>query len=132
MLAKWYHDTFAAHFLHYVSRSGRSCRRRIPRDWTKRWPVVLQKRLDLTNLNTVAQQLRQFAIDFSEGRSSRFVRGPQCLPWPEPERKDTAVRVANSPNEPGATAPSGLPKPLAETPLEAAQISEVGTTENPS
>jgi hypothetical protein len=131
-LAKWYRDTFANNFLRYVNGKGRKCIRRIPRDWSKRWSVVLQKRLDLTDFNTVAQQLNQSSEDFFKGRSDRFVRGPQCLPWPKPERKDTAVHIADTTNEPGATAPSGLPKPLVEAPPEAAQTSEVSTTENPS
>ena len=133
-LAKWYRDTFANNFMRYVSKTRRRCTRRIPKDWSKRWSVVLQKRLDLTDFNTVAQQLNQFADDFHKGRSDRFVRGPQCLPWPKPERKEnkTTVHIADTTNEPGATAPSGLPNPLVQAPLEAAQISEVGTTENPS
>jgi hypothetical protein len=72
--------------------------------------------------------------NFGEKKSDRFVRGPQCLPWPKPERKEnkTTVHIADTTNEPGATAPSGLPKPLVEAPPEAAHISEVSTTENPS
>ncbi len=134
ILAQGYHDIFAKNFMHYVSKTGKRCTRHIPRDWRKRWSVVLQKRLDLTDFNTVRQQILQFAEAFDQKKSDRFVRGPQCLPWPKPERKEdpTTVHVADSLNEPGATPPSGLPKPLVEAPPEAAQISEVSTTENPS
>lgn len=131
-LAKWYRDTFANHFLRYVSKTGKRCTRRIPKDWSKRWSVVLQKRLDLTDFHTVMQQLIQFAQAFAEKKSDRFVRGPQCLPWPKPERKDTAVRVAESTNEPSATPAPSSPQPLLAEPPEAAQMSEVSTTENPS
>ena len=132
MLAKWYRDTFANACMRYVNSKGRKCIRRIPKDWSKRWSVVLQKRLDLTDFNTVAQQLNRAADDFLKGRSDRFVRGPQCLPWPKLERKEnkTTVHIADTTNEPGETTPSGLPK--VEAPPEAAQTSEVSTTENPS
>jgi hypothetical protein len=129
-LAKWYRDIFANYCMRYVNGKGRECTRRIPKDWSKRWSVVLQKRLDLTDFNTVAQQLNQSYADFLNGRSDRFVRGPQCLPWLKPARKETAVRVVDSTNEPSATALSGLPK--VDAPPEGAQISEVGTTEKPS
>jgi hypothetical protein len=111
-LARWYRDTFARYFLHYSNGRGRKCKRRIPRDWNRRWSVLLQKRLDLTDFNTVAQQLRRFAKEAFEGRSDRFVRGPQCLPWPKPEREDTAVCVVDSPKPPGATPVSGSPQSL--------------------
>jgi hypothetical protein len=132
MLAKWYRDTFANYCMRYVNGKGRKCTRRIPKDWSKRWSVVLQKRLDLTDFNTVAQQLNRSAEDFLQGRSDRFVRGPQCLPWPKPERKEnnTTVHIADTTNEPGATPASGSSKPLVEAPPEGAQISEVSTTES--
>jgi hypothetical protein len=86
--------------------------------------VVLQKRLDLTSFDTVMQQLLRFAQDFSEGRSDRFVRGPQCLPWPKSEQNEnqTTVRIADSTNEPHATPASGSPNSLVETQPEVAQI----------
>jgi hypothetical protein len=123
-LAKAYHDIFAKNFMRYVNRTGRKCTRRIPKDWSKRWSVVLQKRLDLTDFNTVRQQLLQFAQAFAEKKSDRFVRGPQCLPWPKPERKEnhTTVRLADPTDEPGATPASGSPEPLVEASPEGAQV----------
>src|ERR1039457_3494380 len=45
IIAKWYHDFFANRCMRYVNRNGRKCSRRIPRDWNKRWSVVIQKRI---------------------------------------------------------------------------------------
>jgi hypothetical protein len=134
ILAQGYHDIFAQYFMRYVNIKGRRCTRRIPRDWSNRWSVVLQRRLDLTDFNTVRQQILQFAQDFREGRSNRFVRGPQCLPWPKPERKEKppTVSIADTTNEPSATLAPDLPKPLVEAPPETGQTSEVSTTESPS
>ena len=134
ILAQGYHDIFAQNFMSYVSKTGRRCTRPIPRDWRKRWSVVLQKRLDLTDFNTVRRQILQFAEDFAHRKSDRFVRGPQCLPWPKAERKENkmTVQLPDTTNEPSATAPSGLPKPLVEASPEAAQISEVSTAGNRS
>jgi hypothetical protein len=121
-LAKWYHDTFVRYFMRYKNKSGRRCTRRIPRDWSKRWSVVLQKRLDLTDFDTVMRQLLQFAQDFGEEKSDRFVRGPQCLLWPKPEQKEnqTTVRIAVS-TDGHATPPSGSPSPSLETQPEVVQ-----------
>jgi len=124
-LAKWYHDTFDKYFMHYVNRKGRRCTRRIPRDWSRRWSVVLQKRLDLTDFATVAQQLTRSFEAAREKRSDRFVRGPQCLPWTTPDSKEnkTGVRVAGPANELEASPDSGSPKPLIEaTAAEAAHL----------
>jgi len=104
-LAKWYHDTFISNFMRYVNKSGRKCTRRIPRDWSKRWSMVIQKRIDLTDYNTVAQHIQRSAEECYEKKSDRFVRGPQCLLWPKPEKKEvrTTVRIADSKDEPHAT-----------------------------
>ena len=119
--------------MRYVNRKGRKCIRRIPKDWNRRWSVVLQKRLDLTDFNAVAQQLNRSVDDFLKGKSDRFVRGPQCLPWPKPERKGnkTTLHTEDTTNEPGATDPSDLPKPLVEAQPEVLRFEE-STTENPS
>jgi hypothetical protein len=122
-LAKWYHDTFVTYFMRYVNKSGRNCTRRIPKDWSKRWSVVLQKRLDLSDLYTVRHQLQRFAQDCLEKKSTRFIRGPQCLLWPKPEKKEvlTTVRIGNSNDEPHATPASGSPSHTLETQAEVAQ-----------
>lgn len=114
VLAQGYHDIFAQNFMRYVNGKRRKCVRRIPNDWKKRWSVVLQRRIDLTDFNTVRRQILKFAQDFAEKKSDRFVRGPQCLPWPKPERKDTAVHLAESPNEPSAMTASGSPQPYSQ------------------
>jgi hypothetical protein len=121
-LAQWYHDTFARHFRHYVNAKGRRCTRPIPRDWSKRWSVVLQKRLDLTDFKTVMDQLLHFARAFGEKKSNRFVRGPQCLQWPKAEPKEihTSVATADSGNEPKSE--SGSAAPLPEATPEGAQV----------
>jgi hypothetical protein len=121
-LANWYRDTFAKCFLRYRNAKGRQCTRRIPKDWRKRWSVVLQQKLDLTDYNTVARQLQQSADDFAQGKSNRFVRGPQCLPWPKVEPKEihTSVATADSGNE--ARSESGSAPPLPHATPESVQL----------
>ena len=131
--AQGYHGIFAQNFMRYVNRKERRCTRRIPKDWSKRWSVALQKRLDLTDFSTLRQQVLQFAEAFAQKKSDRFVRGPQCLPWRKAERKEKppTVSIGDTTNEPSAALAPDLPRPLAEAPPEA-HTSEVSTIEKPS
>lgn len=121
--ADWYHGFFVKYCRHYRNKSLRNCTRPIPKDWRKRWSVFIQKRIDLTDANTVARQIERFAQAFIDGKSDRFVRGPQCLPWPKPEKKEdhTTVPIADSTGAPRTTPTSDSPKQSLETPPEVAR-----------
>jgi len=116
----WYYRFFIKNCRHYRNKRERNCTRPIPRGWKKRWSVFIQKRIDLTDAETVARQINSFAQAFLEGKSDRFPRGPQCLPWPKPEKKKDhkPVPIAGSKNEPAATPVPSSSNPSLETSRE--------------
>lgn len=94
--AQWYYDTFMKYFKVYRNNQGRKCSRArsIKKGWKKRWAVVIQRHIDATSHEEVKKQLAKFANEDlnkqqrGEVKNLRFVRGPQCLPWPKAEKKE--------------------------------------------
>lgn len=83
-LAVMYKTLFLQHCSKYVNPKGRTCHRKLRKDWRERWPRVIQTLLDAGNSEPFIREMFEWAV---KSKPKQFQAGPQGLLklWPKKE-----------------------------------------------
>lgn len=85
-LAVVYKTLYAQHCTKYTNPKGRTCHRKLRKDWSERWAPVIQTLLDAGNPEQFIVQMFEWAV---RNKPKQFQAGPQGLIklWPKREAK---------------------------------------------